>query len=284
MLGHILPLITPKPGEACYVEPFGGSAVVMLNKLPHPSETYNDTDGDLVNLFRIIRDPDGVVHLWWELINTPVAREEFGAALEAKRQNFSPPDPVRRAAQFVIRCRQRFGGGQSGVAHMDTDRSWGTARQSSRDMNSCVSRRLATMLALPQVHRRMMTVVVDNQDAVRCITQWDSAATMFYVDPPYIGAEDYYQGGFGADDHARLADALNAASGRAVVSYYPRPTLDALYPEKRWYRQAVRVYATASGNAPRAPGSPAIKLSAVQRRVELILSNFDPRTRKRLGP
>jgi len=114
LLKYILPLIRPFPTEALYVEPCGGSGVVILNKEPHPSETYNDADGDLVNLFRVIRDPDGVVHLWWQLINTPVSRQEFGEALEAAK-NYSPESPVKRAAQFVIRCRQRFGGGQTGL-------------------------------------------------------------------------------------------------------------------------------------------------------------------------
>ncbi len=170
------------------------------------------------------------------------------------------------------------------MAHNDSDRSWGTARDANRSMNTCVSRWLGTMLSLPEIHRRMMTVVVDNQDAVRCINQWDSTATMFYVDPPYIGAEDYYLGGFGKDDHSRLADALNRASGRVVVSYYPRPELEALYPEKCWRRQAVRVFATSSGNPKRSPGAEPRKMSSTQRRVELILTNFDPATRKRLIP
>lgn len=115
MLKKLEPFIEVHPGEINYVEPFGGSGVVLLNKAPHPSETYNDTDGDLVNLFRVIRDPDGVVHLWWELINTPVSRMEFADSLKAGKH--SPLNPVQQAAQFVIRCRQRFGGGMTGCPY-----------------------------------------------------------------------------------------------------------------------------------------------------------------------
>lgn len=255
--------------------------MVLINKEPHPSETYNDTDGDLCNLFRLIRDPDGVVHLWWELVNTPVARAEFGDAIRAAK--FSPESPVKRAAKFVIRCRQRFGGGMSGTARTDTDRSWATARGFARDMNDTVSRWLSAMNDLPLVHRRLSTVVVDSQDAVRCVNQWDSPSTLFYVDPPYVGTEDYYQGGFGREDHTRLAAALNAASGRAVVSYYECAEVNALYPETRWHRLRVQTHASASGHAKRDPNAAPGKVKECQKRTELILLNFEEATRKRLA-
>lgn len=280
MLKKLAPFITPHPGEINYIEPFGGSGVVMINKPCHPSETYNDTDGELVNLFRVIRDPDGVVHLWWELINTPVAREEFADSL--KPSPHSPLTPVQQAARFVIRCRQRFGGGMSGSAHTDTDRSWGTARGSSRGMNGTVAKWLSVMLQLPYVHRRMCTVVVDRQDAVRCIEQWDNPSALFYVDPPYVGTEDYYQGGFAAKDHRRLATALNAVQGRVALSYYPCPDVDRLYPASRWLRTYHKTYATAAGNKARDPNGKGVKLAKCVERTELILSNFHPVSRKRL--
>lgn len=263
------------------MEPFGGSGVVMINKLPHPSETYNDTDGELVNLFRVIRDPDGVVHLWWELINTPVSREEFADSIDESKR-FSPENPVKRAARFVVRCRQRFGGGQTGLKR-DTARSWGLALQSSRGMNDCVSRWLSTMLRLPMIHRRMATVLVDQQDAIRCIEQWDGPSTLFYCDPPYVGAESYYQGGFGEPDHARLAEVLNRCKARVVLSYYPCPTVDRLYPENRWHRVRIQTRATACGNHRRDPLGKPTKLKAGRARTELILANFDPRTRRKLA-
>lgn len=282
LLKHILPLIQPRPGEMLYVEPFGGSGVVLINKEPHSSETYNDTDGDLVNLFRVIRDPDGVVHLWWELVNTQISREEFTDAIKAADPNYSPIDRVKRAAQFVIRCRQRFGGGMTGAVRTDTPRSWGTTRKTSRDMNECVSKWLNTMLGLPAIHRRLSTVVVDNQDAERCIRQWDMPCTLFYVDPPYVGHEAYYQGGFDEAAHRKLAVALNELQGRAVVSYYPCPLVDELYPKARWHRIFIKTFASACGNAPRDPSGKPQKVREAQKRTELILCNFDPRTRKRL--
>lgn len=46
------------PPHTTYVEPYGGSASVLLNKPPSTLEIYNDLDGQVVNLFRVLRDPD----------------------------------------------------------------------------------------------------------------------------------------------------------------------------------------------------------------------------------
>jgi len=283
LLKRILPYLQPVAGEIIFVDVFGGSGVVTLNKAPHASEVYNDTDSDLVNLFRILRDPDGAVHLWWELINTPFSREEFGEALQAAK--FSPENPVIRAARFVVRCRQRFGGGQPGQAMSDTVRCWGTTRKTGRKyLNDNVSKWLSVMLELPRVHRRLATVVIDSQDAIRCIGQWDTSQTLFYCDPPYIGHEAYYQGGFDDTAHKRLAEALNGIAGRAVLSYYPHALVDKYYPKDRWHRIAIRTIATASGNRKHDPGDTTIQAARpCQYRTELVLMNFDPRSRRRLG-
>lgn len=281
MLAHLLPLLQPRAGEAIYVEPFGGSGVVLLNKDRHPAECYNDRDGELVNLYRVLRDPDAVVHLWWELVNTPVSREEFRDALTRRRIE-TVKTPIERAAAFVVSCRQRFGGGQPGDTS-DSDRNWGTSREISRGMNGMVSRWLGALDQLPAVHRRVATVVVDQQDGVRCIEQWDEVSTLFYVDPPYVDKEHFYEGAFGVEDHRRLGAALNVAKGRVVLSYYPCDLVNELYPKERWQRRAIDVLATACGHPRKGPGQQMKRDPEKLKRTELILTNFDPETRKRIG-
>src|SRR6478672_667342 len=50
----IVPLFPP---HHCYVEPFCGGASCLFAKSPSPVEVVNDVDGDIVNFFRVLRDP-----------------------------------------------------------------------------------------------------------------------------------------------------------------------------------------------------------------------------------
>jgi len=54
MVKKLLPLI---PQHKIYVEVFGGGASLLFAKEPSPVEVYNDLNSDLVNFFRVLRDP-----------------------------------------------------------------------------------------------------------------------------------------------------------------------------------------------------------------------------------
>jgi len=70
-LDWLLPLL---PSCHHYCEPLGGSAAVLLNRLPAPVETYNDIDGDVVNFFRVLREnPDMLIRA---IALTPFSRHQ----------------------------------------------------------------------------------------------------------------------------------------------------------------------------------------------------------------
>ncbi len=57
------------------VEPFGGMFSVSMQLPPAKVEVYNDLSGELVNLFRMVRERPN--DLREQLLATPYAREEF---------------------------------------------------------------------------------------------------------------------------------------------------------------------------------------------------------------
>jgi len=60
-----------------HVQPYGGAASMLLRKPPCYAEVYNDLDDDVVNFFRVLRNPAMAARLIEQLRLTPFARAEF---------------------------------------------------------------------------------------------------------------------------------------------------------------------------------------------------------------
>lgn len=96
---HLERLLPKLPKARQYVEPFSGSAAVLLNREPSPVETYKDIDGDVVNFFRVRRDRHAEFIRAVSL--TPFSREEFHIAINGSSHGISD---VERARRFYIRA------------------------------------------------------------------------------------------------------------------------------------------------------------------------------------
>lgn len=84
--------------------------------------------------------------------------------------------------------------------------------------------------------KRLQPVVIENKDCVKLIQQYDRPESFFYCDPPYYETESYYEGGgFGRDDHARLAEALVSMQGKFLLSYNDCPEIRELYDQPGIY-------------------------------------------------
>lgn len=71
-------VISHFPGHDFYVEPFGGAASVLMSKPRAQGEIYNDLDGDVVNVFRVLRDPSQAQELertGWDGLLDPALEE-----------------------------------------------------------------------------------------------------------------------------------------------------------------------------------------------------------------
>jgi DNA adenine methylase len=74
-----------------------------------------------------------------------------------------------------------------------------------------------------------------NLDYKDIINKYDSESTFFYIDPPYVGKEEYYiNHDFNKDTHKELADFLNNIKGKFLLSYYYFDGIEELYPNCRF--------------------------------------------------
>lgn len=211
----------------CYVEPFGGSAAVLLAKAKSPVEVYNDWDGGLVNFFRVCRD--NMPELMEYLKYMPCARAEFDnyAAMDIR----AIEDPVRAAAAYFYMNRCSYAGKQ-------ISQNFGYATTASIS-----EAYVSGIRSIPEFASRLQTVLIEHLHWSDIIDKYDRPETLFYCDPPYYGAEQYYVAKMATEEHLKLAEALSKIQGKAIVSYYESPEIDAIYGQGGlgWTKRSYRI-------------------------------------------
>ena len=221
-------IISHFPAHRIYVEPFGGGASVLMRKGRSFHEVYNDLDGDVVNVFQVLRDPVAAAELRELCYLTPFSREEFAVCYEPT------DDPVERARRTIC---------STFMAHGSTSRKLnGTGfRAKCMKQNSTGAKDWANWPAqVPAFVERLRGVTIDCRPGLEVIEQQDSPDVLFYVDPPYplatrsaargrSHAERAYRHNMTDKDHRELAEALNRVEGKAVLSGYSCSLFDELY-------------------------------------------------------
>lgn len=205
LASKIVPMI---PKHTVYVEPFAGGAAVMFRK-PWPAitsqsdyrEVINDLDGDLVNFYKQLRDKGP--ELVDKLQLTLYSEEEHKLSKELDIE-----DELERARRYYVNSQQSF----SNVV----GRGW---RRGVVTRNSAVTW-MNKVAELPEYLDRMAGVHISNTDALKCIEQWDSPQTFFYVDPPYPGADQGYQHKYSLEEFTELCEVLCDIQGSFILSCY----------------------------------------------------------------
>ncbi len=227
----ILKIFPPKESYDLYCEPFmGGCHVIAHKPIWKHYEVINDLNGDLVNFWLQLRDHTEA--LASRLDTLPYSRELH---YNYHRDLFDGTelDPLERAVRWYYVLQSSFGSWlrpTSSTGWKNAPRNPGRGQPHSYH---------AALELFAAVSKRFRFVEIDNRDFEIVIRQHQGLRTLFYVDPPYVGVEDYYRqtnSVFTLADHERLAAVLNTTSAMVMLSYYDHPLLDHWYPPDRWRR------------------------------------------------
>ena len=210
---------------------------MLLRKPPERAEVYNDIDGDVVNLFRVLRDPKMAEQLNQLVELTPYSRTEFFATYEPT------DDPLERARRTVARAAMAFGS-TSRSLHRTGFRATpfrGRSTTGVQDWRSYPGH-------IPSFVDRLRNVVIEDRPALDVIRQQDAPGVLFYVDPPYpvstrtpvrcpgeLGRA--YARDLDDDEHRELAQVLRSLEGMVVLSSYPCDLYEDLYPDWQQVRK-----------------------------------------------
>ncbi|PNG25637.1 DNA adenine methylase [Methylocella silvestris] len=210
-----------------YAEPFVGMGGVFLRRrFAPPAEVINDLSGDVATFFRILQRHYAP---FMDMLKFQLtSRREFERLVATDVRTLTD---LERAARFLYLQRTAFGGKVAG-------RNFGVSPGTPGRFDVTKLAEILTALS-----ERLGGVVIENLPYGDFITRYDRPETLFYLDPPYFGTEDFY----GADaftkaDFRRLADQLAAIAGGFILSINDAPEARHL----RSLQEAIGITHTAS--------------------------------------
>lgn len=205
---RLAPVLLPLfPDHSCYVEPFAGAAALYWLKEPADCEVLNDVNGELVNLYRVVK------HHLEEFLR------QFKWALSSRKifewQQATQPETltdIQRAARFFYLQKLAFGGRVDG-------QSFGTSTTTPPRLNL-----LRLEEDLSAAHLRLARTHIEHLTWADCVARYDRPHTVFFCDPPYWETE-----GYGVDfplaEYKQLAAAARDVAGTMIITVNDHPVM-----------------------------------------------------------
>jgi DNA adenine methylase len=226
-------IIRSLPPHNAWVEVFCGSAALTLAKKPSPIEVINDLNGEIVNLFKQLRENSDALRKAVAL--TPYARAEFLEARDLRQIE----NPLERARVFLVKAMMAVNGTVG--AHRC---GFSYSQSYTRDGKEArVSRWYNLPEKLKVVTERLRHVRVENRDAREIVEMFsDRPATLAYLDPPYFAERGHRYAIETGDEsfHKELLDLCCRARCMILISGYDNSLYhDVLTPKRGWERSTI---------------------------------------------
>lgn len=248
-------LVSIFPQHKMYVEPFCGSAVILLNKKPSFVEVINDKDDDIVNLFNVVKyKPE---EFYEQFRYTFTARTTFYALKKADPSQMSD---VQRAFRFIYI--------QKHVVNSIQKRSaFKTGRHTKQGLSY---KNIKTLIDL--TYERIKDVRIENLDYKEVFRCYDAPRNFFYLDPPYqentgTGRKCEYKHNFSLDDFRDLKRCCEDMKGKFLMSINDTPFIRKLFKDFN-----ISTIAHTWGTKSRVGSNNSVE--------ELLVSNYDAKVKR----
>lgn len=218
MLLHILPLI---PEHKTYCEPFFGGGAVFWAKEPSKLEYINDFNTMVVNFYEQLK-------FNFEELKDKITATLYSRSIQKMAINiYENPHlftPVMKAWAFWV------------VTNFGFNNQIETFGTCSKKTTTCFNKRQNFTAEFSQ---RLDKVFIENMDAVKLIERIDKEDVFFYIDPPYVGANQGHYGGYEQEHFERLLQTLSKVKGKFLLSSYPNEALSAYVEKFGWHQKEI---------------------------------------------
>jgi DNA adenine methylase len=217
LAGIILGLIPP---HRVYCEPFLGGGAIFFAKEPSEVEIINDTNGEIINFYEVVQQ------------NFTALKKEIAGSLHSRRQHhhaeviYQNPDMfdrVKRAWAVWMRANGSYGNKLTG--------GYAYGRVGCHHSKTLDNKRIGFSTEYAD---RLRRVQIECCDALKIIKSRDIEDAFFYLDPPYVGADQGHYDGYTQEDFDALLTVLKGIRGKFLLSSYRNKTLTEFSRENTW--------------------------------------------------
>ena len=241
-------IIENMPEHHSYLDPYFGGGGMFFEKPPSKIETINDLDGDVVNFFRVIQNPESCQELQEWLTYTPYSRQVYDESFTKE-----PQTPIEQAGHFAVRSMQSHGFRLTEKCGWKKDVHGREAAYAVRYWNQLPE-------ALADMAIRLKGVQIENKPALELIKAFNHDNVLIYLDPPYVlstRSRKQYKYEMSDPDHEELLKTVIHSKAKIMLSGYDCELYEKYL--KGWRK--LQVPARAQNSLPR---------------VETLWMNFEP--------
>ncbi|MBL7839363.1 MAG: DNA adenine methylase [Cyclobacteriaceae bacterium] len=221
------------PPHSCWVEAFCGSAALTLSKRKSPIEVINDIDGEIINVFKQLRNNQD--ELCRAISLTPYAKDE----LELARVTSKTDSDLERARKFLVQAMMAvngvFGEEKGGFSYSQS--------YSRNGRDARVNRWYNLPERLTNVVERLRDVRIDNRDATELLEMFvNRPASLVYLDPPYLAdrTKGYTNDANTDEFHIKLLKVAMRAKCMIFISGYENELYGSLLTTKKgWIKRII---------------------------------------------
>jgi DNA adenine methylase len=244
LLKHILPLF---PVHNCYTEAFAGGAAAFFAKEPAEVEVINDTNGNLVNFYCVLKNDFKALKLRVDTTLHSREQHEFAGWVYDNPKFF---DTIERAWAVWALSKMGFAS--------KLDGTWGYDKAKNSMPKKITNSKEGFTIDLS---KQLEQTQIECTDGLRIIASRDGEDTFHFIDPPYVGTNCGHYGGYTLADFDELLELCSGLKGKFMLTMFPNELLSEYAVKFAWRIIEVSRHITVS-------------LTNRRKQTELIVMNY----------
>ena len=215
------------PAHKIYVEPFFGGGAIFFAKGPSFLEVINDTNSLLINFYQ--QCVDNFEALQHRIQNTLHSESEYNKARTIYNNPRYRSKLDKAWAVWVM----------TNMSVMATPRGGWKRDNGTGGSHIGIGMDNHRKRFTSQIYDRLSKVQISCRDAIDVIKERDTPDSLFYLDPPYIGAEQKHYKGYKKEDFKRLLDVLAGIQGKFILSNFNSDILQEYCEANNWHNKVI---------------------------------------------